>query len=124
MGARLTREESDLRDSVRRVLYANQSLALIDLSVCYLTHMDAAEIAKGLKVNRSLQHLNLLENEVADDMKKLLRQNDERICFTRSDFEKYGRGQEKGQKDACEKSGSDLQDDAENVMEVNEEEAR
>ena len=48
--------------AVRRVLYANQTIVSIDLSVCYLTYMDATEIASGLKVNRSLTTLNASGN--------------------------------------------------------------
>ena len=48
--------------ALKRVLYANQSLVSVDVSVCYLTHMDAVEIAKGLTVNKSLTALDASGN--------------------------------------------------------------
>lgn len=48
--------------AVKRVLLANESLSSLDVSVCYLTHMDAAEIAKGLKINKTLTTLNASGN--------------------------------------------------------------
>ena len=41
---------------------STQSLASLDLSVCYLTHLDAVEIAKGLGVNKSLGTLDVSGN--------------------------------------------------------------
>ena len=48
--------------ALKRVLYASESLTSADFSVCYLTHMDAVEIAEGLKTNRSLATLNASGN--------------------------------------------------------------
>jgi len=63
--SRTTRPE--LGDHVRgtalkRVLFANQTLTLVDLSVCYLTYMDAMELGEGLKVNKTLRTLNVSGN--------------------------------------------------------------
>lgn len=48
--------------ALKRVLCANQTIKSVDLSVCYLTSMDAMEIAKGLQVNRTLTSLNASGN--------------------------------------------------------------
>lgn len=48
--------------AVKRVLYANQTLKTVNLSVCYLTAWDATEIAKGLKVNKTLTTLDASGN--------------------------------------------------------------
>ena len=48
--------------ALKRVLYANETLTSMDLSVCYLTYKDATEIAKGLKVHTSLTTLNASGN--------------------------------------------------------------
>ena len=48
--------------ALKRVLYANQTIKSVDLSVCYLTYKDATEIAQGLKVNRTLTSLDASGN--------------------------------------------------------------
>lgn len=48
--------------ALKRVLLANESCTSMNLSVCYLTHMDAVEMAKGLAVNRVLTALNVSGN--------------------------------------------------------------
>lgn len=49
-------------ECVRRLLYASETIARVDLSVCYMASDDAVEIAKGLEVNRSLRSLNASGN--------------------------------------------------------------
>lgn len=60
--SRPTQDDHERGTALKRVLYANRSLTLVDLSVSYLTHMDATEVAKGLMVNRSLTSLNASGN--------------------------------------------------------------
>lgn len=49
-------------EAIKRVLCANESLTSVDFSVCFLTHMDAAELAQGLKSNKTLTALNASGN--------------------------------------------------------------
>lgn len=60
--ARPAHDDRQRGAALKRVLYANQSLTSVDLSVCYLTYMDATEIAKGLKVHTALSSLNASGN--------------------------------------------------------------
>ena len=48
--------------ALKRVLYANQTLNSVNVTVCYLTYADALEIAQGLKVNKTLTTLNASGN--------------------------------------------------------------
>ena len=59
---RPAQDDHERGTALKRVLYANRSLTSIDMSVSYLTHMDATEIAMGLMVNRSLTTLNASGN--------------------------------------------------------------
>ncbi len=59
---RASHEDGQRGSAVKRVLYANESILSLDLSVCYLSYEDAVEIAKGLRVHRSLTTLNASGN--------------------------------------------------------------
>jgi len=57
-----TADNSQRGTAVRRVLYASQALESVDLSVCYLTFLDAMQIADGLKASKSLTTLRAAGN--------------------------------------------------------------
>jgi len=51
-------DDNERGTALKRVLYASQTLTTIDVSVCYLSYRDATEIARGLKVNKTLTTLD------------------------------------------------------------------